>query len=444
MPQLPALGFDPRNALFDTSGISSAIDSNRTNALKQRESDREDQELTLRKNELSYNQGRQSKADAYENLQRAGAQAMAIDQMPDNHPAKAMAWNRYIKTHGDGNHSPEEMDFRTGPKLAAAMAGKYLDPRASQMTDLDLEVKRAQIAASKDLVAERGEPKFSPVGSNSMGQTQYGFVDPRAKQVTPYQPQATGPQASGAHPEAVSGEQYLAGLDPQVANQVKAISDGRMQVPGGFALKSPYWQQMMAHVSRYDPNFDAVNYQARASTRRDFSSGPSAKNITSFNTAIGHVDQMDQAVDGLGNTSMPMLNKVRNAVRAQGDTGYQQNLKTFQASKQAVVEELSRAFKGAAPDVHAVEGWENAINEADSPAALHAATRQIMGLLESRIQSLGDQYNRGMGTTKDPHELLNPHSRETMRRLQGGEQKIQGRLTKGTYDMGDGHTLEVH
>jgi hypothetical protein len=43
-----------------------------------------------------------------------------------------------------------------------------------------------------------------------------------------------------------------------------------MQFPNGPALKTPYWQNMLRNVAQFDPEFDAVNYNARSKTRADF------------------------------------------------------------------------------------------------------------------------------------------------------------------------------
>jgi hypothetical protein len=57
------------------------------------------------------------------------------------------------------------------------------------------------------------------------------------------------------------------------AAQVKALAEGRMAFPTGTALKSAYWQDMLQKVAQFDPSFDAVNYNARAGTRKAFTSG---------------------------------------------------------------------------------------------------------------------------------------------------------------------------
>lgn len=135
----------PRNALMDFSPVNNAIDGNRRNALAVQEGQRQDQELTMRKDEHTYQRGRDQKQDAWQQMQRAGQVADAIQRMPDTDPAKAAAWQRYLKTYGDGDHGPEELDFRTGPKLAAAAVGKWRDPREDEAANLDLQYKRAQI-----------------------------------------------------------------------------------------------------------------------------------------------------------------------------------------------------------------------------------------------------------------------------------------------------------
>jgi len=151
----------PRNALMDFSPVNNAIDGNRRNALAVQEGQRQDQELTMRKDEQTYQRGRDQKQDAWQQMQRAGQMADAIQRMPDTDPAKAAAWQRYLKTYGDGDHGPEELDFRTGPKLAAAAVGKWNDPREDQMKNLELQEKQARLGlinAQAAAANRRGSP----------------------------------------------------------------------------------------------------------------------------------------------------------------------------------------------------------------------------------------------------------------------------------------------
>jgi uncharacterized protein len=218
----------------------------------------------------------------------------------------------------------------------------------------------------------------------------------------------------------VHGQDFISKLDGATGAQVKALLDGRMQFPSSFAASKPYWQQMYRLVAQADPNFDMVDYNKRAKTASDFSAGKSAQNITSFNTAIGHLDQLDKSIDQLNNSNFPLWNKLSNSANTNlGNTRYQSAVKNFQTSKNAVVDELTRAFRGSGGSVHDIESWEGTLNEADSPEALHTAVKQALGLLQSRVESLGDQYNRGMGTTRDPMTLLAPHAVAAVERITG-------------------------
>lgn len=135
----------PRNALADFSGINNAIDSNRRNALMERDDRRQDEQMAMRRENQTYQRGRDQKQDQWQTVQRAGAMADAIQRMPDTDPAKARAWQNYIRAYGDGDHSPEELDFRTGPAIAAAAIGKWRDPREDRMKDLELQKTQAEI-----------------------------------------------------------------------------------------------------------------------------------------------------------------------------------------------------------------------------------------------------------------------------------------------------------
>lgn len=222
----------------------------------------------------------------------------------------------------------------------------------------------------------------------------------------------SGPAASGvAGGSQLSGEDYLKTLPPQTAQQVKALVEGRMQFPGGFALKSPYWQQMISAVSSYDPSFDMVNYNARAKTRQDFTSGKSAQNINALNTVIGHLQTLGDASDKLGNRSIPAWNTVANiAESASGDP----RVKNFDATKKAVVDELTRAWRQTGGSEGDIKSWSDTIGASNSPEQLHGVISQIGDLLESKVNSLGEQYNQGMGTTKNPIRLVTPNAQKAL------------------------------
>lgn len=139
---LPAPEF--RNALLDLSPVNNALSGVRQQNNENRNALLQQQQMDMRKEEQTYQRGRDAKNDAWQQVQRGGQAADAIQRMPDG-PQKQGAWQNYLREYGDGNHTPEEMDYRTGPAIAAAAAGKFLDPRAEKLADLEVQKTQAQI-----------------------------------------------------------------------------------------------------------------------------------------------------------------------------------------------------------------------------------------------------------------------------------------------------------
>lgn len=218
----------------------------------------------------------------------------------------------------------------------------------------------------------------------------------------------------------VHGDEFLGSVPKPIADQVKALAEGRMQFPAGFALKSPYWQNMISMVSQYDPSFDAVNYNSRASTRRDFTSGQSSKNITALNTAIGHMGTLQQAADALGNSNTPAINYLVNQVRsATGDP----RVNNFDLAKHAVANELMRVFRQVGASETETKAFEERLSSSSSPAQINEALKLGAELLHSRLDALNDTYQRGMGTTADVTQLLSPKAKAALASFENSSQK---------------------
>ena len=196
--------------------------------------------------------------------------------------------------------------------------------------------------------------------------------------------------------------------------------EGRMAPPSSFALKTPYWTGMLSDAAKVEPGFEQTMWSGRVATRKDFSAGQSAKNVTSINTVIGHMDSLDKAATALGNSDIPTYNKAVQAIAPQiGQAEYAGKLRTFQQAKEAVSNELMRVFRGTGASTGDTSKWAEQINAADSPTALKAVIKSGVDLLDSRIEALDAQYKRGMGTKANVMDLVNPKSKATLERLRG-------------------------
>lgn len=202
------------------------------------------------------------------------------------------------------------------------------------------------------------------------------------------------------------------------AAQVKALAEGRMAFPTGTALKSPYWQNMLSKVAAYDPSFDAVNYNARAKTRSEFTSGKSANNIKALNTLAGHIAGFLVSSRKLNNTNFGPYNSAKNALAsATGDP----DISAFNANKIAISNELTTVFRGSSGNESDVQAWLKEIDGAKSPAQFHAVVKKIAELVQSRINALSEQYRQGMGTTKADRPFVTPENQAFFDELDGAK-----------------------
>jgi hypothetical protein len=249
-------------------------------------------------------------------------------------------------------------------------------------------------------------------------------------------------------PEDLHGEEYLKALPAARSALIKGYAEGRVAFPSGFSQRSLANRQVLADIAQYDPSFDATNYQARAKTRADFTSGKSAQNVTAIDTTIGHFGSLLKAGDELDNfresvlPGITTLNQVKNWYNSsRGDP----RIVKFEEAKDAVTRELTRVFRGTAGNVADIKAWEQAVSNSMTPEQLHGAVEQGVELLASRINAVGEQYRRGMGTTADVTELLTPAAKKTLGQLPGGE-TILGDLsttvggTRGTDTGGRGQS----
>ena len=180
---------------------------------------------------------------------------------------------------------------------------------------------------------------------------------------------------------------------------VKAIAEGRMQMPTGFALRSPYWQNVVERVAAIDPNFDASKYAARAAGRRTFASGPEARNVTALNTVIGHLGTLDEAATALNNKDLRAFNAVANRLATElGDP----RIQNFDTAKQAVAEETMRVFRQVGASEMEARMWGERISASGSPAQLRGVIGTLGKLLDSRVEAIGQQFERTVNQTGNP------------------------------------------
>lgn len=223
----------------------------------------------------------------------------------------------------------------------------------------------------------------------------------------------------------------LDGLPGAPASIVKGMVDGRISPPSSFAMSKPYWQGLLAKAAEYDPTFDQTTWAGRVATRRDFAGGgKSAQNVTAISTALGHAGVVDDALTALNNGAMPWKNAIDNWTMGEFGSARPTNAKM---AVDALASEARKVFAGSSGgNLSELQEWQKNFPINGSPDQQKGALTQFVNLLDSRLQSLADQYNRGMGRTDDAMTMLQPHALEVYKRLTGREPSASTGYQSGT------------
>lgn len=247
-------------------------------------------------------------------------------------------------------------------------------------------------------------------------------------EVPHFKPDEGGPSAVPKEYAALHGDAYLKKLMPGDGGLIKKIAQGEID-PKTLSTRGGHREKVLQMVTQYDPTFDQTNYGARAATRKDFTAGVAARNVTAINTAIGHLGTMQELGDKLANGDLRAWNQMANSLGVQLGKDQATNFEVVQG---AVADELARVFRQVGASQQETEGWRAKFASKGSPTQIKGAIATASDLLGSRIESLDDQWKRGMGTDKGYPKLLSDKSKETFK-------KIGGNLGRyGIQDQGGG------
>lgn len=272
-----------------------------------------------------------------------------------------------------------------------------------------------------------GNPALTSAGTMFPGQA--GGAAP-----APAQPQSAGAPGAPVYAlqddsdvaalNGLQGQDYLTALqksDPAGYQQVKAIGEGRAPYPTGFIMKTPFGRWLTGALGQAYPGMTAQDFATRTSTAKDFASGKSAQMVKAANQAILHAQTALEASKQLGgfNILPGVLNSIRNLYEGQTDPDYQAAKATYDAALNALAGELTKTFRGSAGAESDIMAWRKDASAADSPASREAAIRAGINLLHGALESLTDQYNRGMGANIAPRDLLAPRNKAAYENIMG-------------------------
>lgn len=337
---------------------------------------------------------------------------------------------------------------------------------------------RDRQAYTQALLAKAGLPSWASEQLSDTPPTKEGSVAPTTStaaapkplnQSDPYpvagmEPPADNPEVAGKKPDDAKVPDITTTLDPKVkdanlpmssitynddalkgmgadAGVVKMMVQGRLPTPSSFAMAKPYWSAMIKKANEYDPTFDATTWQSRVATRKSFAAGADAANVNSMNTALGHAERLYDnfdKMDNFGGVATPLNHVVNPLKSAFGNA----DVTKVETDIRILSSEARKVFAGTGGGgLEELRGWEKSFPVNGSPTQQKASLKEFSELLGSRLNEMANKYNRGMSTTEQPMELLNPKAKQAFLKISGEEPpKAIGTQLGGTPPASGGGT----
>ena len=254
--------------------------------------------------------------------------------------------------------------------------------------------------------------QFTQIGEDMLGNKRFGFVDPVGGKVydtsgKPIDASAVGAGMVPKSPttgEPMQGRELLTHLektDPVTAAGVKSIIAGNENAAGRNL------QKLLPLAALIEPGFTQQTYQTRLALAKSYTSGKQFNEIQAINTVSGHLADLANAADKLNNfESLGPLNKPLNMLTgAYRDMAQDSRVSDFNTVKQAVSNELSKAYRGGHVTEGDVREWQSNINSIQTPEQLRTVIGRLNELLASKRQALEDGWKQGMGANPLPNEF---------------------------------------
>lgn len=238
----------------------------------------------------------------------------------------------------------------------------------------------------------------------------------------PQQAVSTDPSYSGLSPD--QGLAQLKQQNPAYAAYLQTYADGR----GGkisSSARSPQTQKLIQDLSYFYPGVDIDNINQRVDTLKDFSSAKTSQNITAFNTALQHLNTLNDLIPKMNNQGSEWFNGVAQNIEAGSGIGNNPNVAAFNNTKTALSGELATAYKASGATQEEINQIQKGINSAGNPDNLKAAVQNAAELLGGKLQALQDKWGNTFNSPGDPQgpggrPIISSASQQILQKLGGG------------------------
>lgn len=198
--------------------------------------------------------------------------------------------------------------------------------------------------------------------------------------------------------------------------------------------------ELIAQVAQKYPDWNQPNYNSINKLIADYTSGKSAQSINAINTAMGHVKELDDAIDALQNGNVNLLNKIGNF--GSKELGLDPVSK-FNLIVHRVGPEISSAYVPGGGGEKERLADEADFSSSLSPKQLHTNAAETVKLLRSKIDALQNQYQQTTGRQDFNQKFITPAAQaglDKFSKTESGGNKPSGGLIYARDPQGQLHS----
>lgn len=267
-----------------------------------------------------------------------------------------------------------------------------------------------QLAAYIQKIHAATKGVISNTGSSSTGGTDTLGGGAGGVNVSP-----GGAAPVGSDPNNPSGNTaFLSTLSGDLPTLVQGLADYSIN-PSAIPTKqfkgaSGYTQaQLIALAKQYDPTYDSKQYATRQAMQKNVASGTYSNTITSANTLIGHLAELQKAADALpGNVKGRPIGVLNSVADTLSNWVGNASVNNFNIAADAVASEAAAVYKGGSPTGSEIKDWRAKLSPDMTGAQLKGAINQIVALMGGKLGTISTQYKQVMGKPAGYQILTQP------------------------------------